>query len=74
MGVGKSYLVVNQAKNGLSEEALKIVKEANLEFAGTIPKDDMVYEYDLKGQPTINMPDDSRALRSAFNIFEKIIN
>lgn len=74
VGVGKSYLVVNQAKDGLSEEALKIVKEANLEFAGTIPKDDMVYEYDLKGQPTINMPDDSRALRSAFNIFEKIIN
>ncbi|MBW1643439.1 MAG: carbon monoxide dehydrogenase, partial [Deltaproteobacteria bacterium] len=73
VGVGKSYLVVNQTKNGLSEEALKIIKEANLEFAGTIPEDDMVYEYDLKGQPTIEMPEDSRSLTSAFKIFEEII-
>jgi len=73
IGVGKSYLVVNQAKNGLSEEALKIVKESNLELAGTIPEDNMVYEYDLKGQPTVEMPDESRALKSAFKIFKEII-
>ncbi|MBW1984594.1 MAG: AAA family ATPase [Deltaproteobacteria bacterium] len=73
VGVGKSYLVVNQTKNDLSEEALKIIKEANLEFAGMIPEDDMVYEYDLKGQPTIEMPEDSRSLTSAFKIFEEII-
>jgi len=73
VGVGKSYLVVNQAKNGLSEEVLKIIKEANLEFAGTIPEDDMVYEYDLKGQPTIEMPEESSSLTSAFKIFDEII-
>jgi len=73
IGVGKSYLVVNQAKNGLSEDALKIVEDANLELAGTVPEDDMVYEYDLKGQPTMEMPDESRALKSAFKIFEEII-
>lgn len=73
VGVGKSYLVVNQAKNGLTKEALKIVKESDLELAGTIPEDDLVYDYDMKGQPTIEMPDDSKALTSAFKIFEEII-
>ena len=73
VGVGKSYLVVNQVKNGLSEEVLKIIKEANLEFAGTIPEDDMVYEYDLKGQPTIEMPEESTSLTSVFKIFDEII-
>jgi CO dehydrogenase maturation factor len=73
VGVGKSYLVVNQVKNGLPEEALKIVKESNLELAGMIPEDDMVYEFDLKGQPTIEMPDGSSALTSAFKIFDEII-
>lgn len=73
IGVGKSCLVVNQTKNGVSEEALKIIKEADLEFVGAVPEDDMVYEYDLKGQPTIEMPDESDALKSAFSIFEKII-
>ena len=73
IGVGKSYLVVNQARNGLSEEALKIIEGAHLEFAGTVPEDDMVYEYDLKGQPTIEMSSESKALTSAFSIFEEII-
>jgi len=73
IGVGKSYLVVNQTKNGLSEEALKIIKDADIELAGTVPEDDRVYEYDLKGEPTVNMPDDSKSLASAFKIFEEII-
>lgn len=73
IGVGKSYLVVNQTKNGLSENAMNIIKEAGLEFAGTIPEDDMVYDYDLKGQPTIEMPEGSRSLAAAFNIFDEIM-
>lgn len=73
IGVGKSCLIVNQVKNGLSEDALNIVKEANLTLAGTIPEDDMVYEYDLKGRPTIEMPEESIAVKSAFQIFEDIV-
>jgi len=73
IGVGKSFLVVNQAKNGLSDGILNILDNAGLELAGTVPEDNTVYEYDLNGRPTIKLPKDNKALQSAFEIFEKIV-
>ena len=51
--VGKSYLIVNQAKGELPREVMEIIAEDGLELAGTIPEDEAVYTYDLKGQPTV---------------------
>ena len=73
IGVGKSYLIINQVKEALSETVLNMIAAANLELAGTIPEDDTVYEFDLNGRPTIEMPLDSPAVVQAFSIFEKII-
>ena len=83
IGVGKSCLVINQskedpaeddpAKNGLAEEVRNILASADLELAGVIPEDQAVYEYDLNGRPTIELPEDNRALRAAFEIFDKIV-
>jgi CO dehydrogenase maturation factor len=73
IGVGKSYVIINQVKNGLSEKALEMIKTAGLELAGTVPEDDAIYEYDFNGQPTIEMPEDSPSVQAAFEIFEKIV-
>lgn len=73
IGAGKSYLIINQARNGIPDAAMSIIKEAGLELAGTIPEDDAVYEYDMKGEPTVRIPDDNPAVRAAFDIFDRII-
>ncbi|MFO8084765.1 MAG: AAA family ATPase [Desulfobacterales bacterium] len=74
IGVKKSYLVINQAKNGgLPEAALKMIQGEDLELIGTIPEDERVYEYDLNGKPTIEISDDNRAVKAAFEIFDKIV-
>jgi CO dehydrogenase maturation factor len=73
IGVGKSYVIINQVKNGLSEKALEMIKTAGLELAGTVPDDNAIYEYDFNGQPTIEMPEDSPSVKAAFEIFEKIV-
>ena len=73
IGVGKSYLVVNQVKNGLSKEARDLIEAENLTLAGTIPDDGDIYDFDFQGRPTIDIPENSGALRSAFEIFDKII-
>ena len=73
IGVGKSYVVINQVKNGLSEKALEMIDTAGLELAGTVPEDETVYEYDFNGQPTIEMPEKSPSVQAAFKIFEKIM-
>jgi CO dehydrogenase maturation factor len=74
IGVGKSYLVMNQVKDQPSPEVLNILKTANLELIGTVPEDETVYEYDLTGRPTIQMPDDNQSVKAAFEIFDKIVH
>jgi len=74
IGVGQSFLVVNQVRETLSDTALTIIQEGGLELAGTIPADDTIYEYDLKGRPTIEMPEENDALKAAFTIFDRIIS
>jgi len=73
IGVGKSYIVINQAKEEPDDAVMQLLQEAGLEFAGTIPDDETVYEFDLSGRPTIEMPEDNPAVIKAFAIFDKII-
>jgi CO dehydrogenase maturation factor len=73
IGVGKSYVVINQVKNGLPEQALDMIKAGGLELAGSVPDDDTIYEFDFNGQPTIKLPEDSPSVKAAFEIFEKIV-
>jgi CO dehydrogenase maturation factor len=73
IGVGKSYVVINMAKGTPSEKALEMIKGANLELIGTVPEDDLIYEYDFEGRPTFYIPEDSKSLKAAFDIFDKIV-
>lgn len=72
IGVAKSYALVNQAKDELSDVVGNILNDGGLELAGIVPEDTAVYDYDLNGQPTIQLPDDSPSVKAAFQIFDKI--
>ena len=73
IGVGKSYVVINQVKEAPSEMALEMINQGGLELAGTVPDDRTIYEFDFEGRPTIEMPEDSVSVQAAFGIFEKIV-
>ena len=73
IGVEKSYLIINQTKNGIPEAVTNILDAEDLELAGMIPMDNTIYDYDLNGQPTIEMPENNQSVKAAFEIFEKII-
>jgi CO dehydrogenase maturation factor len=73
IGVGKSYIIINQVKEPPSAEVLKLIADAGVELAGTVPEDRMVYDFDYKGRPTIQMPDTSPCVQAAFAIFAKIV-
>jgi CO dehydrogenase maturation factor len=73
IGVKKSWLIINQTKKKPSEQVMKILENEDLELAGIIPEDDSVYEFDLDGRPTVEMPWENKAVQAAFEIFSKII-
>ncbi len=73
IGVGKSYVVINMAKEDPSQPAIQMIEEARLELIGTVPDDDLIYEYDFEGLPTFEIPEDSKSVKAAFDIFDKIV-
>lgn len=73
IGVGKSYLVINQVKEPPSDGFLKLLVDAGVELAGTVPADATVYDFDYQGRPTIQMPEPSPSVQAAFAIFDRIV-
>jgi CO dehydrogenase maturation factor len=74
IGVSKSYLIINKVKDALSPEITRIVQDAGIALAGTIPEDADIYAYDLNGQPTVAIPAGNAAIEAAYGIFDAIIN
>lgn len=73
IGFKKSYLIVNQSKNGLPEAALEMIRQEGVVLAGLIPEDSTIYEYDFSGHPTLQMPETAPSVQAAFEIFENVI-
>lgn len=74
IGVKKSSLILNNAKQSPSKALQQIIQQTGLELLGTVPEDETIAEFDLKGRPTAELPEDNPALRTAFSLFDKIID
>ena len=74
IGVGKSYLVINQAKADPPESFMEIIRDAGLECIGTVHEDQTLYDFDLQGRPTIELPLDTPVVQQAFAIFDRIMS
>lgn len=73
IGVGETYLILNQVKGEPAQSMKKIIEDEGLVLAGTVPEDSSVYEYDFDGTPTIKLPKDNPAVAAAFAIFDKVV-
>ena len=73
IGVKRSCIIINQAKEKPPEEVLEMINNAGIEYIGSVPADDMVYEFDFKGRPMIEMPEDSPVIKAAFSAFDKFM-
>ena len=61
-------LIVNRAPNGVLNEGTKEeIEIQGLNLLGVVPQDELVYEYDCEGRPTVELPEDS-PVRKAMDI------
>ncbi len=73
IGVARSYLIINQAKNGVPDQVIEMAEKEGLPLAGAVPEDDAIYESDLNGRPTVAMSAENKSVKAAFDIFDKVI-
>lgn len=73
LNVRRSVMIVNRVQDGAGETLLQAVERTGVEFAGFVPADDLIFEYDLNGKPLIQLPADSGALTEYYAILDKLI-
>src|SRR5574341_103932 len=73
LNVKRSVLIVNRAVNSGDGALQKAIDQTGVEFAGFVPSDDRIIEFDLNGTPLVQLPDDSKALSGYFGILDRLI-
>lgn len=73
LSVGKIYLIVNKAPNGVLSEGVKEeINKHNLDLLGVVPLDELIYEYDSDGIPLVNLPKESKSRMAMEEIVAKL--
>jgi CO dehydrogenase maturation factor len=57
--VGRHYLIVNRAAQGLTPELEAVIAERGLDLLAVLPDDPAVAEFDAAGKPLVGLPADS---------------
>jgi len=75
LNVRRSVLIVNRVEDGTSRDKslLRAIEQQGIEFAGFVPTDELIFEYDLNGKPLIQLPADSKAITSFYGVLDKLI-
>jgi CO dehydrogenase maturation factor len=70
LAVKEKYLVVDRAPNGMDPVFSREVQDLGLPLLGAIPEDPFVSEYEMKGRPLLELPDESPAVRVVDRMME----
>jgi len=66
-------LIVNRAPNGeLTQGVLDEIAKYNLDLAGVVPQDDMIFEADGEGVPTASLSDETPSKKALWEIMGKL--
>ncbi len=73
LNVKRSVLIVNRIQEDPDSALRKVIDQQGVEFAGFVPADEMIFEYDLSGKPLIQLPSDSKALTGFYAVLDTLI-
>lgn len=66
-------LIVNRAPGGkINEGTAEEIRLQGLDLAGVIPQDELVYDYDSAGKPTVSLPEDAPVKVALYEIIDKL--
>lgn len=69
----KIGLIVNRAPGGVLNEGTKEeIEKQGLDLLGVVPQDELVYEFDCDGKPTVQLPEDSPVRAAMKEIVAKL--
>ena len=74
LAVKEKHLVVDRAPEELDPGFSREIEDQGLNLLGTVPVDPFISEYELKGKPLLDLPEESAAVRVVNRMMEKVIH
>lgn len=69
----KIGLIINRAPNGqINDGTREEIEKQGLDLLGIVPQDELVYQYDCDGTPTVKLPEDSPVRTALKEIVTKL--
>jgi CO dehydrogenase maturation factor len=72
LDIDRRVLIINRVTGEEGETLRELAEESGLKVAGLVPQDGMIFEYDLKGKPLLDLPGSSIAQTSVFSILDSL--
>ena len=73
LNVGRKMVIVNRLRDGQFESLDQALNDYNLQLAGVVPEDLDLQQFDLDGKPTIELKKENKAVKAAYEIFDKML-
>jgi CO dehydrogenase maturation factor len=73
LSVKEKHLVVDRAPNGMDPLFSREVQDLGLSLLGVIPEDRFISEFEMKGRPLLELPDESPAVQVVAEMMEKMM-
>jgi len=72
--VGRHYLIVNRAPDGLAPELEEVIARYGLDLLVTLPDDRLVAEFDAVGSPLVDLPETSAVAVGVENVVDTLMS
>ena len=69
--IKKELVIINMVPDGLDPTVAQELARLEIEPQALIPKDELVYQYDLKFKPILELPDESKAAKAVGDLMAK---
>ncbi len=70
INIGEAYIIITKTED--ASDLQNEIDATGLKLLGVVPNDPLVAEYDLKGKPLMELPEDSPVIRATREIFRKL--
>jgi CO dehydrogenase maturation factor len=74
LSVKEKHLVVDRAPEELDPGFCREIQKQGLDLLGTVPVDPFISDYEMRGQPLVDLPEGSPAVGIVTGMMEKMIH
>ncbi len=70
--IDRRVLVINRVSGNENVKLKEMVKGVNFETVSSLPEDENIFQFDLEGKPVLDLPSDSKAVESVFELLDTL--